>query len=475
MRNLVVFIPFILSTYLIMKHGVFRAVIDVYLPCLILIPGAYHIRISGFPDINFHHSAVLPILIYSVCTGRFKMKCLLFWILFFFAILRIYSEGVSAGFYNARFQGFNDFAYLLGPYAIARYVINDREKIIAIIKRLVGLCALSVVFLQYDAFMYSNFQHRVLDSFFPGQWHKSGSGFRFGLPRLNGAFNHAIAMGLAFMTAIAFFLWLKKNKYIEGYFKFMPLIKKSHLILFALLLGEFYTGSRAPWIGTLMVIFISAIDFSKARFVSFLTRATILILFSIIGFQTIRYFGTTESHTHLAETIRYRWELWSDYQPFIDEKPYLGWGIIKGGLGLVPKKPSIDNFFLYTAVTSGYTGLYLMILLFITLISKFMFNCIYFLFRNQREGRMEFTSLGIIIAFCFALQTVWMDGQFAQLFYILIATLENYFDLSRKKAFPLSVRHAKDANKAKFALVKRYIPSFPTRQNHAPASPSIPN
>lgn len=141
---------------------------------------------------------------------------------------------------------------------------------------------------------------------------------RAGLLRATASLGHPIVLGLAFMVALGFMLFLNRS---------IAKRWQRWLVWTGLLLGLLSTLSRGPWVGALLLGLAMALSAGKP--LQNLLKSGLLIAFGFVALgalpagqkllDLLPFFGTGE-----AESIDYRVELWSFVWPVVDRNFWLG-------------------------------------------------------------------------------------------------------------------------------------------------------
>ena len=200
-----------------------------------------------------------------------------------------------------------------------------------------------------------------------------GSMGRMGILRVQTTFGQPIAFGFFLMIGIAgiFLFWRDLRK------KLFPALVLVLLVFLALLL----TVSRGPWVGAVafVVLWFLTLQLSKKmRFLVMLVGAGLALLPFFLGtplgrkvIQALPYIGTQEQ-----ETVDYREQLWTIGFDTAKKNPWFGSSAFREDEELkqleVGGLIDVTNTYLQVALASGFTGLFLFGMIFLSLLLRLL-------------------------------------------------------------------------------------------------------
>ena len=279
------------------------------------------------------------------------------------------------------------------------------------------LGAIVSIFMVYEFRMYQNF----LDSFIRGIWPNwvpwDGSMSRFGFKRAAGSFGHPISAGYFFAMTTPIAFWLRQ----QGLFKDQ---RFASMILFLNALGVITSISRAPMMGLVVSVIIIWFGWSRYKSLSggFLVVAAVIGL-TIMVPKFVEYVSVSRAMatTQDQENAAYRKEMLDNYIEVIRERPVWGYGrytypIIKG-------QKSIDNEYLFIAITSGLANLWVYAAILITIFVRLFMYAI----RHDSDhvdGRLAWVLLAAWISAIFTQATVYSGMQTTHYFFMIAAISE---------------------------------------------------
>ncbi|MBT3630256.1 MAG: O-antigen ligase family protein [Candidatus Marinimicrobia bacterium] len=407
-----------------------KAFLVYFLPILTLIPAYYDTKlVSGIPEFTFWSSALIPILFVWVINE--KLEGYEFsWIdviIILHVVFIFYAQFEATGYKDAQKIAFRETLKRIAPFFMLKAIMSDPERRIPALKAITVLGAIVSLFMLYEFRFYANF----LDSFIRKLWPHwvpwDGTMSRYGFKRAAGSFAHPISAGYFFaMTApIAFWLW-KQELFKDN---------RIGLIVFGLnVFGVITSISRAPIAGLLLGAIIIWFGWSRSKSLSgtFLTLTAIAGL-SIMVPQFVEYVSVKRSHaqTQDQENAAYRKEMLDNYIEIIADKPEWGYGrytfpVIKG-------QKSIDNEYLFIAITSGLYNL----AIYVTLIIAVLVRLLLFAVRHRYDspqGQLAWVLIAAWISAIFTQATVYSGMQTTHYFF-MIAAISEALVLTKGQAF----------------------------------------
>lgn len=446
--RLIILIPAVACLIALATGSVRKALLNVYLPTLLLLPQYYTVRLTHMPSLTFSDAAILPLGVALVATAmrRWRLAWMDLWVLLFAASVAI-SQGLSTQLANGEWTRlfsadaaasrtlgtnladgalmfFERLLTVVLPYMAGKLLIEGengdgqlmRRKLVG---RIAALLAIVAAFSVHDFLFGGSIWQKVGSYLFPAQYVGWPPQMRWGFGRIAGPFGHAIMAGMVFLVGLVYCLWLRRvapdwgaRKLISG----LPLTLRG-LIPVAIAAGMLMTQSRGPWVGVGL-----ALMFALLTRVLSVGKATVLFLVLLAGFSTIGYyFGKQYTDADLAQakteeqqSAIYRRELLTNYWPVVMERKAFGWGVTT--FPEVKGKRSIDNQYLLLAVTQGFVGLGLFLataggsaLRLLQMISRPM----------QYEDRMlAYAHLAVLIGLLTSFATVFMGEQVVMLFFL---------------------------------------------------------
>lgn len=404
--------------------------ITYFLPILTLIPAYYDTKlVSGIPEFTFWSAALIPIFFVWFVNERmdgYKFSWLdviiLLHIFFIF-----YAQFDATGYKDAQKIVFREVLKRLIPYLLMKMVILNAERRVEAIKMMIVLGAVVSFFMLYEF----KFWHNYMDEIWRRLWPKSvpwdGSMSRLGFKRAAGSFAHPISAGYFFAMTTPLAIWAWNQK----------LFSKPRLgaLLMAMnALGVVTSISRAPIAGFLLSLVIIWFGWSRNKSIS----GGVLFFIVVLGLSMavpkfIEYVSVKRSAavTQDQENAAYRKEMLDNYIEIIKEKPVWGWG--RYSFPVVKGQKSIDNEYLYIAITSGMVNL----IVYLTIITVVLIRLLLFALQkpfDSTEGRLAWALLSAWITAIFTQATVYSGLQTTHLFFMMAAISEALI-LNRNASF----------------------------------------
>jgi len=446
--ELVILLP-ALACVVVMAMGSTRsALINVYLPAVLLLPQSFQLRFEHLPPLTFADTAILPLgvalIFMEMRHWRFDWMDLL---VVLFAVSEAVSEGMSTPLANGTWvriftspaetlqvngdNGIFQFAagitMIIFPYMVGKLLIEERkyngEPVrVALIRRMVTLLAMVAVISVFDFFTGKSTWQEVFKHFFPGQaWWAWPTQIRWGFGRIIGPFAHAILAGMVFLMGLVYCIWLRT---------FVPqwgtrrIVKELRLtvrgaVMWAIVGGLLMTQSRGPWLGVILALLFV---FLMGKFPVAKAAAAFILLAAVI-LSAGYYFGNKytsveldQAKTEEQRSAIYRRDLVHNYMPVVMERKAFGWGITT--FPTMEGQKSIDNQYLMLAVTQGLVGLGL----FVAILAGWGIRLLRLAARPMpaEDQGMVFAHLAVLIGLTTAIATVYLGEQPQLLFFLIV-------------------------------------------------------
>jgi len=415
-------LPVFGAIYLLSKGKDARTVfITYFLPVLTLIPAYYETKlVSGIPEFTFWSSALVPVIVVWIINEKMEGYQIswLDLVIILHLLFIFFAQFEATGYKDAQKILFRELLNRMMPYLFLKAIIADEIRRISVLRMITILGAIVSLFMMYDFKFYYNPLDMIIRKLWPYSVPWDGVLSRYGFKRAAGSFAHPISAGYFFAMASPIAFWLWRQKLYKN--------NKIGIIIFALnVLGAITSISRAPIAGLFLSFVIIWFGWSKSKAVS----GGFLILVSIIGLtlvipKFVEYVSIKRSHakTRDQENAAYRKEMLDNYIEIIKEKPYWGYG--RYTFPVVNGQKSIDNEYLFIAITSGMNNLVIyLLIIFIVLfrLMKFAINRPI----DSTDGRLAWVLLGAWISAIFTQATVYSGMQTTHYFFMMAAIIES--------------------------------------------------
>ncbi len=424
MNNLSVMALAAIAIYVMRRWDIETAILNVYLPVMMLIPSFYGMRLPHLPGIDCQGIALLPIVLGMLFTKvkgwQWRASDLL---VFLFAMEAGYSEYINTNLGNGIFDFVGHVEIMVLPYLLGRIMLEQpgfREKFV---RRFVLLAFIVAAISPFEFVTGKNPFYIVGRRFFTESYIWSNQ-VRYGFVRIKGPYAGSIHAGITFMMALMMELWLRlidRHRISAPEPKRLRL-RRSTWILAVLAMGSVMTFSRGPWIGLAIGLIVAIVGRSKH-----LLRSAVIaiVLCSVAGViiqaKAKQYLDSDTNMTDAKQSAQYRKAAFLLYEPIAQKGGYFGWGI--STFPKVKGMDSIDNEYLLLRVSQGKLGYWLFLLMFadagigsLLAISRSRFRPDTFLY---------FCLAGIIAGVAVTLGTVYITGQSTCLLFIIYGWIQS--------------------------------------------------
>jgi len=441
-------IPGFFSAVVVFFRSPGKALLNVYLPALIVLPQIVA-QLPSFPDFNISAAAIIPIAFFCLITRfnkwKFSIMDVLVLLYIFFCV---YSEHINTGTEHLDLREeladnllFSMMTAVAFPYFLAKLLIHSRGVTVVFAKRIVLLMVINLLICAYEWRMVVNLHKFFISKLFPGQI-KGVPSFRYGLVRLEGPFFHPILFGIMIGVVLFFSYWLIKNKFWRKKLTSHPSLLawlKEVTIFLILFIGLIMTWSRGPLFSTILGALFVGVGFVKRRWKSLFWRVLLLGVLAIIAleyYQHYSFVGRDHATSEMASSAAYRTELVREYEGYILEKPFFGWG--QYSWPKVRELQSIDNQYLWLILKHGFvaTGLFVAITCWIMM--RLLIKGMYARANDTINSSLAFTFFSIYLMMSASLATVYMGGQIEPVFFLLAGWVEGYL-LTKSKSLNQSL------------------------------------
>jgi O-antigen ligase len=445
--KLVILLPGLLACLALARRTVPQVLLDVYLPTLLLLPMYFDLRLKHLPPLHFSQMAMLPIgvaMIALLAGGRLKWRWSMtdIWIALFVLLIGV-SESRQTNTHTGGLEIFSELTGAVLPYMAGRLLIEPYRLRAAFLRRFVVLLSLVAAVGLYEFKTGRSVTQALWKHVFPGEpiiWPQQ---MRWGFGRIAGPYAQSILCAMIFLMGLLFCMWLRRAYPQWGkrrFFAALPLEIRT-VVFAAMIAGLLMTQSRGPWLGALLAIAIVWIgrqqDTRRAAWM--VTGAAVLLLAMSWGYANRYTSGSiAQAKTLEQQDAIYRRELLNNYIPIIRERPLLGWGITD--YPVMHGQFSIDNEYLLLAVTQGFAGLALFVLINVEN-WRHMLRAMRWM-TGPADRAFLFCLMGIMGGVLATLTTVYLGMQVYSLFFLLTGWIhglqpdDSSSDVEREHALP---------------------------------------
>jgi len=445
--DLIILLPAVACWVALARGPVRKALLDVYLPVVLLLPQYYILRFPHLPPLTFADAAILPLgaALWVGQMRHWRLDWTDLWVALF-AVSAGLSESVSSAWANGTWKNLLSvnnapvetiwangglvlfeaictmvLPYMLGKLLVERFSPEEQPARKRVIRRFIVLLAVVAGISVFDFLTGKSIWQMVFRHFFQGQDPGWGTQMRWGFGRIAGPYAHAILAGMIFLMGLIYCLWLRTfaphwgtRKVVNG----LPLTVRG-LVLWAIVAGLAMTQSRGPWIGVglalVLALLVRTFTLGKAT----LAFAVVLALFTVAAYYYGKRYTDVDINQAKTEEQRnavYRRQLLRSYMPIIRQRKLLGWGITT--LPTLNGQRSVDNEYLLLAAEQGLTGLALFLAILLSSGVR--------LFRlaagplDGEDRALVFAHLTILMGLMTALTTVYLGEQALVLLFFII-------------------------------------------------------
>ncbi|KAA3606637.1 MAG: hypothetical protein DWQ06_01130 [Calditrichaeota bacterium] len=415
-------LPLFGSLYFISQGSAKKAFIYYFLPVLTFMPTYYQTKlVPGIPELSFWSAALIPIFIVWVTRdGMEGFKFTIFdGIVLLYLLCIFYGEFSNSSYKIAQKVFFNEVIARFIPYLMIKSFFTDQKTRVEIIKVIVICGAIIAVGMIWEFKQSYNIFDKPIRNLWPTwvPWERPMR--RWGFKRAFASFAHPICAGYFYAVISPMAFWYWKGDYIpKKYKKWAPKIYALSVI------GCLTAMSRAPMAGLALSLLIIWYGWAKDRKKVMSYLLVIFTIFFVVFFPKIWAYVNvkrTDAETVDQRNAAYRSEMIENYRSIVEERPYFGWG--RFGVPWVEGQKSIDNEYLFTALTSGKVVLYLFDFLMIfqgLKLLMFVFKHPY----NNEEARLGWCFLGALLSAAFIMYTVYAGTQTVQYLFMLLGMSE---------------------------------------------------
>jgi hypothetical protein len=427
--SLLVLVPSLICLLLVLRGRVEVALLYVYLPCVLLFPESFSIRLAHLPEVSIAEIAVVPLGIVAVYRlvrkGRPVLMDLL--VALFIASVTVsevlYEHVTKDGMCIAAIA----FCSMFLTYAIGRTMIEPNLRL-ATVRRIVLIALLLGLPGIFEWRMGRNI-YAPMGKIFAVETSPSTQ-LRGGHGRFSAAFTDSeiagIAIGMiAALNAWLVYIWRTRLWVNPG--KLFTALERYHVAGVLLLLYVFFTQSRGPQIALIAGYIILQIPRFKNTKRATWVVAALLLVGAAAAYQS--FYQETDAaeaygiHSEQQGSALYRRRMLELYQPILDQGGWLGWGYKSiphaQGLGnLGNGVQSVDNEFLYVNLGQGRLGFILLVLIAAESVRTLVVRS--FRLDMLEDRAFAVSMLAAMVILWIALSTVYMGDQLPQLAFLLI-------------------------------------------------------
>jgi hypothetical protein len=427
--SVLLLVPGLISLFLVLRGRIETAFLSVYLPCLLLLPDEYSIRIPHFPPTSAAQFALIPLgavgLFRLIRSGSFALMDLFVTLYWASVSLSEILHGPSLN--DGVFSAVSAFITMVLAYAAGRQLIEPDLRL-ATVRRFVILVLLNGPTGLYEWRMgqspYGIFGVRVLGLATLDEHVQ----LRNGLGRMGAVFGGGECGGIAFAMTYclnAWLVYLRRLKAPVDLGKTLTTLEKYHVPGFLLLLYVWMSQSRGPEIALAAGFLILQIPRFKSTRLMTIVAAVLLV----VGYEAAAaYFA---SYTNVANPANpaseqqgsaiYRREMNEVYAPIAEKGGWTGYSVL--GIPHVQGKLSIDNNYLLVHLAWGRLAYILFVLIACENIRVLVVRS--WQLKALPDRAFIFSVLAAMAVLWITLVTVFLGSQLPQLSFLLIGWVQS--------------------------------------------------
>jgi hypothetical protein len=417
-QTIVIAIPGLVAVIVCIRRGPEQALLDVFLPVLLLVPEHRWLISEQF---SFTDTTILPIAAFLLFRSKLKWQWNTtdFLVIAYIAIT-VVAEGMNKGYkLGSQNLALQELPSILLPYLVAKHMFQQPQFAVDFAKRIAVLLTIVSILSVYEFRMSSDLFTQFFDRIFP---HTGNTVvFRAGFMRIQGPYGHAIALGWMMAFGFRIARWLEWKGVWSDRMRFLPMSKIRFCELW-IAAGSIMSLSVGPWFGAACGAVAVSVFRAHNR------KRAVVSLVLLIAFVGAPIYGKFNAYVSvdpsvahksgdaLQEDSAYRNRLVPVYTPVVEERPAWGWG--RNAFPLRPGMVSIDNDYLFVALTFGLYALCLRVALFVWPAIRLGIFCLP-LYHTDPRALAAFSIIGIYVMNAVVALTVSASGASLLFMYIL--------------------------------------------------------
>src|ERR1700722_9235635 len=220
-QTVIIAIPGLLALIQCIRRGPERALLDVYLPVLLLLPQQYLWPISG--QLSFADTAILPIAAFLLFRSkpRWQWSIIDLPVIGYVAII-VVAEGMNIGYkLGSQNLALQELFSILLPYFVAKHMFRHPQFAVDLAKRIAVSLAIVAIVSVYEFRMGRD----LFTQFFEGVFPSDSAVFRGGFMRTAGPYGHALTLGVMMGIGFRVTRWLEWNGGWNDRIRILPISK----------------------------------------------------------------------------------------------------------------------------------------------------------------------------------------------------------------------------------------------------------
>ena len=430
---MLILVPGLFSFFLVWRGRIEAAFLSVYLPCLLLLPDDYSLRIPHLPPLSAAEFALVPLgfvgLSRLIRSGSFALMDVL---VVLFASSVGLSEILHAPVVNdGIFSAMTAFISMVLAYMAGRQLIEPDLRL-ATVRRFVILVLLDGPLGVYEWKMGSNLYGMFGEKFLGISNVGASVQLRSGHGRMGTVFDGGEPAGIALAMTFclnAWLVYLRRVKAPVDLGKTLTKLEKYHVPGLLLLLYVWLTQSRGPLISLGAGYLILQIPrFKNTRLMTFVVAVLLVggYMASSAYFSSYTQVGT-DDYAVIAQlpeqqqSAIYRQVMNKAYAPIAEAGGWTGWGVLQ--IPHVGGMKSIDNHYLLVHLSWGRLGYILFVLIVWENIRVLLVRS--WKFEGAQDRAFVFSMLAAMAVLWLTLLTVFLGGQLPQISFLMMGWIQS--------------------------------------------------
>jgi O-Antigen ligase len=416
---IIILIPTVICIFALFRVSVQRVFLGLYIPIFMMIPIYYFWKVVALPPVDLSEAILLPlgIAIFAKEIRRWRFAPMDFWVVVFI-FTTYYADALNNHSTASTFDLFDSLCTVLVPYMAGKLLIEYNGMRAAVIKRMLFCLFLACLVSTYEYRMGQNPFSLVMARFFPEEHFPWKTQIRWGFGRVSGPFGQSELAGMMLFFGLVMTLWLSYNHLWEPKFsraKWLP-GKKSAVIAWTIGIVLLMTQARGPWIGTIAAVPIALIGRARRVGLASVLVAVFLVVGGSVAYVGLKSYANADVPTTSSEqeNAQYRAELLDHYIPVAQAGGAWGWG---QDFPRVGGQGSIDNEYLFVALTQGWVGLLAFCMIALETLYYTLYGALYN--PTQRDRYFSYSLMGVFVGLLITIATVFLGNQPYQLFFLL--------------------------------------------------------
>ncbi len=420
--QIIVLIPAALCIFSLFHSSVSKTFQNVFLPILLMLPTYYFWKVPALPPIDMNEAVLIPLAVGILLRHLkdWRISPMDLWMTVF-VFTTGYADALQHRDTASTFQIFAGLFTAFVSYLAGKLLIEQQGERLATVQKFVFYLFIASLFSEYEYRMGRNPYQIIMGRLLPEEQFGWKTQIRWGFGRVAGPFGQSELAGMMLLAGLVLALWLSYYNLWEPKFKYASWLpfSKGRTITFILGLTLIFTQARGPWLGTLFAVPIACIGRSRRVLLSTLLVAALGTIFAASLYVGMKAYTDAPTTTNEQENATYRAHLLENYTPVVKEGGLWGWGTEfptrKG-------QTSIDNEYLFVAVTQGWVGFGAFCLICLGSIINFVSATLGS--TDTMERYFAFSLLGILLGMMFTIGTVFLGNQSYLLFFLLVGWSE---------------------------------------------------